>query len=263
MRRLAARDRGFVGVPGQNPGLKERFSRSFDPGVTFHDDPASLEEGEPEHSRTVPFIPSELEMKVVQLLESGQAPVPTFGPVGADGLEAALRRAGASLAAGLRRHELPAARALRRSITAARVCEVAARTLGLQCEAPSVVGLAHNIGELWLFRLMDGISTPARLDEVLTVAMRYQAAAGAQLVQAWALPKELVQACRDIGGTGPGPNAHVRLARIAVHLTHAVEATLDGRTAEWDAAALSRLGVDRVAARSIVSESARTLTAVA
>lgn len=199
-------------------------------------------------------------MRLLDLLEGGKIPPP--GLLGApDGLEHAVRATAESLVRGLRRFDLLGARALRRSITAARVCEAAVAELGLAYENAGLLGQVHNIGELWLLRMLEGAAPGARLDEVIEVVNRYQAAAGGQVAAAWKLPRDVVLACRDLGGNSGASAVPLRLARIATELSPAVEALADGARPLWGAENLAALGVSAAGARAIVEHAARSVAA--
>lgn len=207
---------------------------------------------------TVPFVPSAVEMFVLRQIGSGESPLPVLPDLPGESAETLVRAARASLAGAVRRYAVQAARILRRGETVARVCDTAAKALGLAEPHARLAGLSHNTGGLWLLGIADRLAEPARLDTIMDLLSRYQGAATVQLAERWRLPPEVVVACRETGSrTARHPLE--RLLRLGVLLAPAVEARLDGGAAEWNRTDLDDLGVAAAHAMQIVRDCAAAL----
>jgi hypothetical protein len=136
----------------------------------------------------------------------------------------------------------------------------AAGVLGIDPTHARMAGLMHNVGELWLLGVADRLRDPARLDEVVDLVRRYQAAASVQIAEHWGLPIEVAQACRDAVPRAAS-QATVRLVRVGNMLAPSVEAKLDGGSPGWQVPAIAELSISADQAQRIVEDSVRALAA--
>lgn len=121
----------------------------------------------------------------------------------------------ASSVRGLPRFQTDVQMSFRRSVAAGILCRAAARILGVAFREAYLCGLLHDIGESRVYRLLCEVNVKVSSEEASELVARYHSRAGAELAQKWALPQDIVLACRKHHEQRPPVNVAVSLVRIA------------------------------------------------